>query len=98
MPYNYEVGGLGNYYFFVYLEKYMEVGDVIELYEIPVQQWYEQYIERVLEHPEPITINVGRYTYQNQYGKYQLNSKKWVEELGHRTLATEYGVTTNLNY
>lgn len=33
MPYIYEVGVLGNH-FFVYLEKYMDIGDVIELYEI----------------------------------------------------------------
>ncbi|MFZ0443663.1 MAG: hypothetical protein WAM95_03225 [Bacillus sp. (in: firmicutes)] len=26
MPYIYEVGGIGDYYFFVYLEKYMEIG------------------------------------------------------------------------
>jgi hypothetical protein len=97
MPYIYEVGGLGNHYFFVYLEKYMEVGDVIELYEIPVQHWHEEYIQRVLENPEPITINIGSYTYQNQYGKYQLNPKKWVEELSHRTLLTERGVTTIVN-
>ncbi len=31
MPYIYEVEGIGNHYFFVYLEKYMELGDVIDL-------------------------------------------------------------------
>ena len=31
MPYIYEVGGLENHYFFVYLEKYMNTGDIIEL-------------------------------------------------------------------
>ena len=98
MPYIYEVGGIGNHYFFIYLEKYMELDDVIELYEIPVQHWYEQYIERVLENPDPIIINVGSYTYENRYGKYQLNPKKWMEELSHRTLLTERGVTTILNY
>ncbi|MGN1402108.1 MAG: hypothetical protein ACI4XL_11480 [Bacillus sp. (in: firmicutes)] len=98
MPYIYEVGGLGNHYFFVYLEKYMDIGDVIELYEIPVQQWYEEYIQRVRKVPEPITINIGSYTYQNQYGNFQLNPKKWVEELSHRTLLTERGVTTIIKY
>ncbi|OCA86909.1 MULTISPECIES: hypothetical protein [unclassified Bacillus (in: firmicutes)] len=97
MPYIYEVGVLGNH-FFVYLEKYMDIGDVIELYEIPVQQWYEEYIQRVLEVPEPIMINVGSYTYQNQYGLFRLNPKKWVEELSHRTLLTERGVTTIVKY
>ena len=98
MPYIYEVGGIGNHYFFAYLEKYMELGDVIELYEIPVQHWYERYIKRVLENPDAITINVGSYTYENRYGKYQLNPKKWKEELSHRTLLTERGVTTILYY
>lgn len=98
MPYIYEVGGIGNHYFFVYLEKYMDIGDVIELYEIPDQNWYEKYIQRVLENPEPITINVGSYTYQHQYGTYQLNPKKWVEELSHRTFLTERGVTTIFKY
>jgi hypothetical protein len=98
MPYIYEASGIGNHYFFVYLEKYMDIGDVLELYEIPVQKWYEEYIQRVLENPEPITINVASYTYQNQYGIYQLNPKKWVEELSHRTLLTERGVTTIVKY
>ncbi len=98
MPFIYEVGGIGNYYFFLYLEKYMEVGDVIELFEIPVQHHYEKYIQRVLHEPEAITINVGSYTYQNQYGTYQLNPKTWVEELSHRVLLTERGKTTILKY
>ena len=98
MPYIYEVGGIGNYYFFHYLKEYMEVGEVIELYEIPVQHQYEKYIESVLQNPEPIVINVGSCTYQNQYGTYQLNPKSWVEELSHRTLLTERGVTTIQKY
>ncbi|MFC7685021.1 hypothetical protein [Ureibacillus sp. GCM10028918] len=98
MPYIYEVRGLGSYYFFLYLEKYMDVGDVIELYEIPVQNWYEKYIQTVLTKPEPITINVGNYTYQNQYGMYQLNPRSWLEELSHRTLLTEHGGTTIIKY
>ncbi|HWK22505.1 MAG TPA: hypothetical protein VNS08_05655 [Ureibacillus sp.] len=98
MPYIYEVSGVGNHYFFVYLEKFMDTGDVIELYQMPVQHWYETYIQRVLENPEPILINIGSYTYQNQYGTYQLNPKNWVEELNHRTLITERGVTTIVNY
>lgn len=62
----------------------MEVGDVIELYEIPAQQWYSHYIKRVLEHPEPISINVGSFAYRNQYGVFQFNHKSWLDELKHR--------------
>lgn len=98
LPYIYEAGGIGNYYFYIYLEKYMEIGDVIELYEIPVQHWHESYIQRVLEKPEPIIINIGSRTYENQYGKFQLHHKKWLEELKHRTLLTEHGVTTIINF
>ncbi|MEH7126121.1 hypothetical protein V7127_23185 [Bacillus sp. JJ1773] len=98
MPYIYEVSGIGNYYFFVYLEKYMEIGDIIELYEIPIQDRHDFYIKRVLEHPEPITINVGGFTYQNQYGTFQFNHKNWLDELKHRTLLTERGITTIVNY
>lgn len=32
LPYVYEVTGLGNQYFFVYLEKYFAEGDILELY------------------------------------------------------------------
>ena len=98
MPYLYEVRGLENHSFFIYLEKYMEIGDTLELYYMPNQDWHKDYIKRVLENPEPITINVGSYTYSNQYGIYQLNAKNWVEELRHRTLLTERGVTTIVNY
>lgn len=98
MPYIYEVGGFGNHYFFVYLEKYMELGDIIEIYNIPTQNRYGKYIQRVLENPEPITINTGQYTYRNSYGEYQLDPKNWLEELRHRILLTERGITTIVKY
>ncbi|MFA9560328.1 hypothetical protein ACERII_23705 [Evansella sp. AB-rgal1] len=98
MPYLYEARGLGNKDFWTYIEKYMEVGDVLELYRIPVQQWYQEAIRNVLENPKHITINIGSRTYQNEYGLIKLKEKIWLEELSHRTLVTEYGVTTMINY
>ena len=98
MPYVYEARGLGSRSFFIYLDKYMDIGDVIELYTMPVQHWHEEYIQRVLENPEHITINAGRHTYENQYGIFQLSPKNWAEELSHRTLVTERGVTTILKF
>ncbi|MER1999618.1 MAG: hypothetical protein ABS882_07570 [Lysinibacillus sp.] len=98
MPYLYEVRGLENDAFFMYLEKQMEIGDLIELYYMHHQDWHESYIKRAIESPEPITINVGRLTYVNQYGTYQLNAKNWIEELRHRTLVTDRGVTTIVKY
>lgn len=59
----------------------MEVGDVLELLHIPNQHDFKIYQQRLMGNPEPIVINVGSLTYQDIYGTYQLNPKKWVEEL-----------------
>jgi hypothetical protein len=98
MPYLYEARGLGNKNFWMYIEHYMEVGDVIELYHIPVQNWYQDSIRKMLDHPRPISINIGSRTYENVYGTFMLKDKNWIEELSHRTLVTEYGITTFLRY
>lgn len=97
MPYLYEARGLGNKDFWTYIENYMEVGDVIELYRIPVQNWYQDSIRKMLENPQPISINIGS-TYKNEYGTFKLKEKNWVEEISHRTVVTEYGLTTILRY
>jgi len=98
LPYLYEARGLGNKDFWTYIDKYMEVGDVLELYRIPVQQWYQESIRYVLEDPKHIKINIGSRTYQYEHGIMKLNEKIWLEELSHRILVTEYGVTTIGNY
>jgi len=98
MPYVYEAEGVGNRFFLTYMEKYMELGEVIEMYYLPSQNDFDEYRERLLEHPEPIEINIGKHTYQTIYGLYQLNPKKWVEELSHRNYITPYGITTFVNY
>ncbi|WP_010199880.1 hypothetical protein [Bacillus sp. m3-13] len=98
LPYLYEARGLGNKDFWTYIDKYMEVGDVLELYRIPVQQWYQESIRNVLENSKHIKINIGSRTYQNEYGIFRLNEKTLLEELSHRILVTEYGVTTIENY
>ena len=98
LPYIYEISDAGNQLFLLYLEKYMEVGDVLELIYIPNQHAFQYYQRRLIENPEPIVINVGSLTYQNKYGTYQLDHKKWIEELSHRNYLTEYGVTTIVKY
>lgn len=98
LPYIYEISGADTQLFLLYLEKYMEVGDVMELVHFPNQHNFEYYESRLLEHPESIFIKVGSLTYQNKYGTYQLNSKNWVEELSHKNFLTEYGVTTIVKY
>ena len=76
----------------------MEVGDVIELYHIPVQNWYQDSIRKMIDDSQPISINIGSRTYENVYGTFMLKEKNLIEELSHRTLMTEYGITTFLRY
>lgn len=98
MPYIYEAVGVGNKLFLRYIEKYMELGDVLEIYQVPNQHAFENYKQRMEEHPEPIEVNVGNHTYRTIYGLYQLNPKKWLEELSHRNYITHNGVITFVNY
>lgn len=46
------------------------------------------------ENPEPIEVNVGSYTYRVIYDLYQLNLKKWIEDLSR----THRGITTFVKY
>ncbi|MFZ0446519.1 MAG: hypothetical protein WAM95_18205 [Bacillus sp. (in: firmicutes)] len=98
MPYIYYVTGLGSEHFWLYVEKYMEVGDVLEVISIFQQDETDIYVQKMLDNPEPIDINVGSLTYKNAYGTFQLNPKKWVDDLKHRTLVAERGVTTIVKY
>ncbi|ULT56622.1 hypothetical protein L1999_26895 [Neobacillus drentensis] len=98
LPYIYEVNGVGNRLFLTYIEKYMEVGEVLEIYHVPNQHAFEDYKQRMEAHPEPIEVNVGRFTYQDIYGLYQLHPKKWLEELSHRNYLSHYGITTFIKY
>jgi hypothetical protein len=59
---------------------------------------YQDSIRKMMDHPQPISINIGSLTYENEYGTFKLKEKNWVEELNHRTLVTEYGITTILRY
>lgn len=75
MPYIYEAQGVGNKLFLTYIEKYMEVGDVLEIYHVPNQHAFKKYKQRMEEHPERIEINVGSYTYRTHYGLSHLKLK-----------------------
>ncbi|MCD8500412.1 MAG: hypothetical protein LRY71_00395 [Bacillaceae bacterium] len=98
MPYIYEISDANSQLFLLYLEKYMEEGDVLELVDIPNQHAFEWYKQRLLDDPVPIIINVGSFTYQNGNQAYQLNPKRWVEELSRKNYVTQYGVTTIVKY
>lgn len=97
MPYLYEARGW-NKNFWTYIEHFMGVGDVIKLYHIPVQNWYQDLIRKMMHNPQYVSINIGSRTYENVYGTFEFKEKNWIEELAHRTLVTEYGITTILRY
>lgn len=98
MPYLYEATGLESPLFLTYLEKYMETGDVLEIYGVPNQHMLEKYIKRMQGKPHPIYINTGSFTYRDVHGQYHLNPKNWVEELSHKNYITDRGVTTIVKY
>lgn len=98
LPYIYYVAGVGNSDFWLYVDKYMEVGDVLEIVNIVQQDKAAQLVQKMLDNPQPIQINVGSKTYQDQYGTYQFTQKNWVEELNHRTLVSDFGMTTIVKY
>ncbi len=98
MPFIYEINGAGNRLFLLYIEKYMEIGDVLEIIKVPNQHSFEEYKRDMLERPEPIEINVDSYTYRDIHGSYQMNNKKWLADLSQRNYMTHCGITTFLKY
>ncbi|WP_223587549.1 hypothetical protein [Neobacillus bataviensis] len=95
LPYVYELGG-GNIEFITYLDSFMEIGDVVEQY---IFEEGRHGYPLSHNHPEEArTINLLKKTYKDQYGEYQLDSKKWKEELSRRTIASKRSVTTFVKY
>ena len=98
MPYIYDAGGVGDEYFWVYIKKYMEIGDVLEIISVPNQAYVYEHVQKILENPELIKVNVGSLTYENDLGCFQLNKKDWIDDLKHRVLYTDRGITTIVKY
>lgn len=98
LPYIYEISGADNQLFLLYLEKYMEEGDALELLHIPNQHDFDFYLEKITYNPEPTVINIKNLTYQDKYGTYQFDSEKWLEELSHKNYLKEDGITTLVKY
>lgn len=94
LPYLYEVEGVGTRFFLMYLEKYLEIGDVFEIYRVPDQHSFQRYVQAMQEDPAPILVNIGKHTYQDRYGCYQLGANTWLEELSHRNYISQHGITT----
>lgn len=98
LPYLYVAEGVGNRIFLTYLEKNMEIGDVIEVYSVPNQHALSIYRKNFEEDPEYIEVNVGSYTYRDRFGFFQFNPKKWIEELSHRNYMGPNAITTFVKY
>ena len=62
------------------------------------QNAFEYYKQKMQENPEQIEVNVGSYTYQDIYGLYQLNAKRWLEDLIHRNYIIHRGITTFIKF
>ncbi|MFG6494791.1 hypothetical protein P8610_05495 [Fictibacillus sp. UD] len=91
LPYVYEYGG-ETIEFITFLDSFMELGDVVEQY---IFEEGRNGIPLSYNFPEKArTVNILKKTYKDQYGEYQLNSKKWKEELVRRTIASKRSVTT----
>ena len=98
LPYMYIVSGVGNDDFFLYLDKTMEVGDVLEIVTIHSINHIEKSVAKMMRESQTITIIVGSLTYKNEYGKFKLPHNNWIDDLRHRTIVSEYGVTTIVKY
>lgn len=98
LPYLYEAEGIGNGLFMLYLEKYMETGDVLEVFQVPNQHDFRKAKIKVQKNPQPIKVNAAKFTYEDASGHYQFHPKTWINELRHRNFLTPYGITTFVKY
>ena len=98
MPYIYNAGGVGDEYFWVYIKKYIEIEDVLEIISVSNQAYVYEHVQKILENPELIKVNVGSLTYENNLGCFQLNNKDWIDDLRHRVLYTNREITTIVKY
>lgn len=98
MPYLYDVSGLYSDDFYNYLHNHMELGDTLEIFEIPDPEKLDKLLEDIHKIPFSIQINLTELTYQNQYGTFSLHKKNWVDELKHRTLIALDGITRIRKY
>lgn len=95
LPYVYELGG-EDIEFITFLNSFMEIGDVVELF---IFEEGRNGIPLSHNHPEEArTINLLKKTYKDQYGEYQLDKKNWKEELSRRSIASKRSVTTFVKY
>lgn len=91
LPYVYELGG-DDRELIIFLDDFMQLGDVVEHY---IYEEGRNGITLSENFPEEArTINLLKKTYKDQYGEYQLDPKRWKEDLASRTIASKRSVTT----
>jgi len=98
MPYLYTIEGADQWEFMIYLQRYMEEGDVFELLYIENQNDSMHDHLPCIPLLEPIEINIRQRTYQTIHGTFQLSANDWMQELFHRSYLTAFGVTTIVSY
>lgn len=98
MPYLYTIEGADQWEFMIYLERYMEEGDVLELLYIENQNdsMHNHLPSALLL--EPIEINIRQRTYKTIHGTFLLTANDWMQELYHRSYLSAFGVTTIVKY
>ncbi|MCD7034376.1 hypothetical protein LRR81_09020 [Metabacillus sp. GX 13764] len=95
LPYVYGGGG-EDIEFITFLDAFMELGDVVEQYIFEEGKNGQPLSHHFPE--EARTVNLLKKTYKDQYGEYQLHSKRWKEELARRTIASKRSVTTFVKF
>ncbi|MEI2368724.1 hypothetical protein CHH55_04785 [Niallia circulans] len=91
LPYIYEWGE-DDRELIIFLDDFMQLGDVVEHY---IYEEGRNGITLSENFPEEArTINLWKKTYKDQYGAYQLDPKRWREDLSSRTIASKRSVTT----
>jgi len=98
MPYLYTIEGADQWEFMIYLQRYMEEGDVFELLYIENQNDSMHNHLPSIPLLEAIEINIRQRTYQTIHGTFQLSANDWMQELFHRSYLTAFGVTTIVKY
>ena len=75
MPYVYSVSGLYTDAFYNYLQIQIELGDSLEIFEIPDSEKLDNLLKAIYKTPFSIQIELIELTYQKQYGTFLLHKK-----------------------
>ncbi|MEH7400525.1 MULTISPECIES: hypothetical protein [Bacillaceae] len=96
LPYVYEIFGYEKLSFISFLEEFMELGDIVEVYEYCDGK--ELLPESINNPNEARTINLLQLTYKDELGEYQFDERNWMNELTTRRVVSKRSVTTFMKY